>query len=394
MIDNIGDIILFSSTALAQTAEQGQNEGGFFSLITMLAAFFVMLIVLVFVHELGHFVVANWMKIRVEEFGIGYPPRALTLFQHKGVRYTLNWLPLGGFVRFSGEDNSVYGAGSLSEASPARKIPVMLAGPLMNLFLAVVIFAVMFAAIGVPDTIGQRITEVYPQTPAREAGFQPQDIILSLDNQSVEGRNAITEIGRQNSEKRISAMVLREGKEQELTVTPASWTTPDGQTIDAGFGFQYRPEVENIPVSIPGAVIAGVAHTGEITVQIVKGFGKLIAGLFQVADEPAQDGVVGPIGIARATGEIIDQKGFEGFFHWMAILSITLFFINLLPIPALDGGHILFALIEWARGGKKIPPEKEAIVNAISFLTLMGLILLVSVGDVISAIRGIPVLGG
>src|SRR5690349_12304089 len=127
-------------------------------MLVNIAAFIFMLVILVFVHELGHFVVALRMGIKVEEFGIGYPPRALTLFERNGVKYTLNWLPLGGFVRFGGEgDNALYGVGSLAQAPPWRKIPVMLAGPLMNLFLAMVILAGLFAAYGEP-TGNQRLS--------------------------------------------------------------------------------------------------------------------------------------------------------------------------------------------------------------------------------------------
>lgn len=375
-------------------AEQTQTGGGIVAFLTTIVAFLVMLVILVFVHEIGHFAVANWMKIRVEEFGIGYPPRACTLFEHNGVKYTLNWLPLGGFVRFKGEDDSVYGTGSLAEASPAQKIPVMIAGPLMNFVLAILIFVVMFAVRGVPEVVGQRITEVYPNTPAQRAGLAPQDIILRMNDHPVHQRNAITTIAHQYQGQPVRTLVLRGGKEEEIVMVPERWITPDGLEIAAGFGFQYGPEIENIPVSFPIAVLEGFRHTGELTIRIVKGFGKVIGGVLRVNDTPAKgENIVGPIGIARATGEIIERNGLEGFFHWMAILSLTLCFINLLPIPALDGGHILFSVIEWLRGGKKLPPEKEALVNAISFLTLIGLIILVSIGDVVNAIRGIPVLG-
>jgi regulator of sigma E protease len=363
--------------------------------LTTIVAFIGMLIILVFVHELGHFMVAVWMKIRVEEFGIGYPPRALTLFEHKGVKYTLNWLPLGGFVRFAGEDSSVYGAGSLAEAKPLHKIPVMLAGPLMNLVLAILIFATIFAVVGIEQQTGrgQYISKVFEDTPAEQAGFQTGDVLVSLDQQSVMERGSITEIGHQNEGETISAVIFRDGEKRSLTVTPGPWKTPDGSVLEGGFGFQYGPEKTYEPVGVVGAIGASFVHTGDVVFRTVTGFGKLIGGLIHVS-EPVDGGLVGPIGIARATGEVIEQGGLTGFFNWMAILSIMLFVINLLPIPALDGGHILFALIEVVRGGKRIPPEKEAVVNAISFLTLMGLIFIVSVSDVIAAFQRSSVLGG
>lgn len=384
----------FLWSALAQSAEQSGGSP-FLSTITTVVAFIVMLVILVFVHELGHFVVAVWMNIRVEEFGIGYPPRAATLFEHKGVKYTLNWLPLGGFVRFAGEDNVVYGTGSLSEARPWSKIPVMLAGPLMNLVLAMVIFAALFLFVGIatPTGKGQQINHVFENTPASAAGFQTGDILLTLNNESVVDNSVIERVGTGNLGKSVTALVERDGKTLTLTVVPGPWTSPEGTTFASGYGFQYNDDIAYVPASIPQALFASVLQTGDILLRMMQGFATLIGALFQINDVPA-GGVAGPIGIARATGEIIDQGGMIGFWRWTAILSINLFVLNLLPIPALDGSHILFSLIEWVRGGKKIPPEKEALVHAIGFITLMGLMLLVSVGDVINAIRDVSVLGG
>lgn len=376
----------------AQVAEQSSSQG--INWFVTLLVFIGMLVVLVFVHELGHFLVALLMKIKVDEFGIGYPPHAVTLFERNGVRYTLNWLPLGGFVRFAGEDNSVYGVGSLAEAHPWRKIPVMFAGPLMNLLLAMIIFAAVFAFAGIPRAIGQHISEVYEATPAAQAGFQTDDILVSLNEQPVENNQVINEIGKANTNQEVTATVLRDGETVELTVVPGPWTTPDGQSFESGFGFSYVPEIEVVHTrSIFGAIGASIVHTGQILVRMVEGLLSLVGSLFQVSDAP-QGGVAGPIGIARATGEIIDRGGLLAFWNWMALISINLFVLNLLPIPALDGSHILFSLIEWVRGGKKVPPEKEAMVHAFGFIALMGLIVLVSVSDVINAIQGVSVLGG
>lgn len=363
-------------------------------LIVTLIAFLVMLGILVFVHELGHFVVARWMGIGVEEFGIGYPPRAVTLFERNGVKYTLNWLPLGGFVRFSGEDNSLYGTGSLAAAPPWRKIPVMFAGPLMNLVLAVVIFAALFAVIGIPTPTGpQQISEVYPDTPAAAAGFQDGDVLISLNGQVIQETGDIGEIASANRGMPIPAVVERDGEQVRLTVTPGPWTTPTGETLDVGLGISYGPIIENVPVGPIQALSAGVTHTVDILVRMLQGLASLIGGLFGLSEPPA-GGVAGPIGIARATGEVIEQGGLPAFWNWMAILSLNLFILNLLPIPALDGSHIVFSLIEWFRGGKKVPPEKEALVHAIGFATLMGLMVLISVSDVLNAISGNSVFGG
>jgi regulator of sigma E protease len=160
-----------------------------------------------------------------------------------------------------------------------------------------------------------------------------------------------------------------------------------------GFGFGYMPDVEEVKTSNPFVALwAGVLHTWNVLGLMLNGLGQMIGGLVG-ANEPPPGGIAGPVGIARATGEVIDAGGFSGFWNWMAIISLNLFVLNLLPIPALDGSHIVFSLLEWVRGGKKIPPEKEAMVHAIGFATLMGLIVLVSVSDVWNAINGVPVIG-
>lgn len=374
--------------AQAQVAEQA---GGIHPILTVLA-FIGMLVILVFFHELGHFLTAIWLGIRVEEFGIGFPPRAMTLFEHRGVKYTLNWLPLGGFVRFGGEDNSLYGTGSLGEAPPWKKIPVMAAGPFMNLFLAMVIFAMLFAFNGIPIPDGQRINQVFVNSPAAAAGFQVDDVIVRLADQPVDDKDAIRDIARQHPGQTIQAIVLRNGQEQSLRVTPGPWQHPNGTEHAVGLGLEYSAEVKVERVNIFTALLASIGQTWQVLMMMVSGLGQLLGGLVGVAEPPA-GGLAGPVGIARATGEVIDQAGVSGFWNWMAVLSLNLFVLNLLPIPALDGSHIVFSLIEWMRGGKKVPPEKEALVHAIGFATLMGLILLISVSDVMNAINGVPVLG-
>ncbi|NJP05242.1 MAG: site-2 protease family protein [Chloroflexaceae bacterium] len=377
-------------SVLAQAAPLA-DIGGW---IVKILAFMLMLVILVFVHELGHFLAAIAMGIKVEEFGIGIPPRAVTLFTHNGVKYTLNWLPLGGFVRFSGDDDSVYGTGSLAEAKPWKKIPVMLAGPLMNLVLAIVIFAMMFAFWGVRAPTGnQRISDVFPNTPAAEAGFQPDDVILSFNGQPVPESAMVLDIAREHDGEAIPVVVVRDNQEMTLMVTPGRWVNDDGRVFESGLGFQYGNELEYVPMGLLEATAGGFVAAFDTTANLIIGIGAMIGGAIGV-HEPPPGGLAGPIGIARATGEIIDQGNLYLFLSWMAVFSVNLFILNLLPIPALDGSHILFSLIEWLRGGKKVPPEKEAMVHAIGFASLMALMLLISVSDIINAVRGVPVLGG
>ena len=367
----------------------------FFNGFLTIIAFLVMLGLLVLVHELGHFLTAVRLGIKVEEFGFGYPPRMLVLAERGGVKYTLNWLPIGGFVRFGGEGENIYGVGSLSAASPWKKIAVLLAGPLMNLFLAFLIFAAMFAVIGVPQTFdGAQLGRIYDNTPASAAGLQPDDIILELDGHAI-GRDTsvITQIAQENLGKPITAVVQRGNQRLNLRVTPGPWTTPEGERRAVGFGFTYGNNIQNVPASLPTALVTGFNHTWNVLGSFIAGLGQMLGGLLGVNPAPP-GGVTGIVGIARGTGEIIQRDGLLGFWQWTALISLNLFLINLLPIPALDGSHILFSLIEVARHGKKIPPEKEAMVHAIGFIMLMGLMLIITVSDVANWIGGAPVLGG
>lgn len=388
MIDMFSSTLPLFTAALAQAAEQ--TAGIHWSITVLL--FIGMLVVLVFFHELGHFAAAMWMGIRVEEFGIGFPPRLVTLFKHNGVEYTLNLVPLGGFVRFGGEDNTLYGTGSLAEATPWRKIFVMFAGPAMNLLLAILIFAVMFVVDGIPDPVGQRIGEVYADTPAAVAGFQEDDLLLTLNGESLEDINAIRRIANQNEGKSIDALILRGDEPMVLKVTPGLWTAPGSAQSSVGLGFSYSPEIETRAANLFEGVVASVAYSFEILVAMIDNLGRMIGGLFGISEAPP-GGVAGPVGIARATGEVVEAGGVVGFWRWMALISLNLFLLNLLPIPALDGSHIVFSLIEWLRGGKKVPPEKEALVHAIGFVSLISLIVVVSVSDVLNAINNVPVIG-
>jgi regulator of sigma E protease len=353
-----------------------------------------MLGLLVLVHELGHFLTAVWLGIKVEEFGLGYPPRALTLFERNGVKYTLNWLPIGGFVRFGGEGETLYGVGSLAVAAPWRKILVLVAGPLMNLILAWLIFSMLFAARGVPAD-GAAISTVQPNTPAAAAGFRAGDVILEMNGQPI-GRNyqQISRFARGNTGEPIPVVVQRGEQQIDLSVTPGPWTdAKTGTHYPVGFGFGYGPNPDIVDVGLIRALGIGFSYTWQVLGDFISGIGQMIGSLFGLAPAPP-GGIIGPVGMARGTGELIEQGGLILFLRWTALISLNLFLINLLPIPALDGSHILFSLIEVARRGKKIPPEKEAMVHAIGFMMLMGLMVIITVSDVANWIGGAPVFGG
>jgi regulator of sigma E protease len=384
--------------ACATTPERAEEQviQGVLNGAVTLVAFLFMLGLLVLVHELGHFWTARRLGIKVDEFGIGYPPRAATLFERGGVRYTLNWIPIGGFVRFGGEGgDSIYGVGSLAAAPPWKKIAVLAAGPLMNLLLAILIFVGLLLVNGAPQVVdGARIGEVYPNTPAAAAGFQTGDVLLVLAGQPIgQDTKAITAIARAHKGEAIPAIVERGGQRVTLMVTPGPWTTPDGEQREVGFGFAYNAHLALVPVGPLQAIALGVATTFDLLGRFIEGLGQLIGGLLGLNQAPP-GGVTGVVGIARGTGEVIQRDGLTGFWQWTALLSLNLFLFNLLPIPALDGSHIMFALIELARRGKKIPPEREAMVHAVGFMMLIGLMVVITFFDIRNWIGGASVLGG
>ncbi len=258
----------------------------------------------------------------------------------------------------------------------------------MNLLLAFLIFSGIFMARGVPAAFdGARIDVVYPATPAERAGLQSGDLLIALGGRALDtDLSVIRLIAAENRGRTIEAVVDRDGARVVLMITPGPWER-DGVTFENGFGFAYTPNIQIVPATPLTALGTGFTYTFDA------GLGQMLGSLLGISEAP-QGGVAGVVGIARGTGEVIQRDGWIGFWQWTALISLNLFLINLLPIPALDGSHIIFSLIEIARGGKKIPPEREAMVHAIGFMMLMGLMVVITVSDVANWIGGNPVLGG
>jgi regulator of sigma E protease len=362
--------------------------------IIAIVAFLILLGILVLAHELGHFATARAFGIAVDEFGIGFPPRALTIAERNGVRYTINWLPLGGFVRFGGTgDNSSYGIGSLREAPIYQRIAVLLAGPLMNIIVAIAIFSGLTMAHGI-DTVdtGLVVSQVYADTPAASAGLQPNDVVLRIaSGNEITVDTNMGAIAKANVGKPIPVEVLRAGQPLTLQITPGPWTI-NGQTNPAGFGFAYTHRSHTTPVNLGQAISYGTVHTFTIAGMMIESLQSWIKGLLGLAPKVDNAGMTGIVGMARGTGEIIDRDGWQGYLNWMALISINLGIFNLLPIPALDGSHILFALIEFVRR-RRIPVERESMVHMAGFALLMGLMVIVTISDIQGWINGTSIFG-
>lgn len=360
---------------------------------------------LIFVHELGHFLTALKLGIKVEEFGFGYPPRILTLFHWRGVPVTLNWLPLGGFVRMAGEEGNFEIEGSLATAPPWKKIPVMAAGAVMNILTAILIFALIRGIAGQPDAVGPvTISTVAPNSPAAQAQLKPNDVILALDGQKVDSIGRLQELVEQRLGQEVTLDVQRTDAAEGTTTFNATLTPrtraqlgpnegPVGVALDVPSDKVVEVRYSNRLNPIQ-ALIYGVQNTFLLFFQMLSGIGMLLGSFFGMADPSIRGGVAGPVGIARMTGEVARTGGLISYLNLTALISVNLALINLLPFPALDGSRIVFALIEWVRRGKRVPPEKEAMVHALGMIALLGLMLLITFSDIRNIWIGRDAFGG
>lgn len=352
--------------------------------------FIVVLAILVLVHELGHFLAARYFGIDVEEFGIGFPPRAWSIKKGNTV-WSLNWIPLGGFVKIKGEDDPTATApGNFANKPAYVRAIVICAGVFMNLVLSSLLFAGGFmiglpqATEGLSDSARVRdervqIIEIMPDSPAAESGFEAGDIILKIDGQAF---GKISDIQAYVHAAPASVTVdLKRGKETlQKELTPKLDESSGKKLMGVAL-------VESAIVSYPWyqAIVKGVSATGFYAKEIVLSLVDLIKGLF--VGQKAGVEFSGPIGIAVLTGQAA-KLGFTYLLQFAALLSVNLAVINILPIPALDGGRLLFIIIEKFRG-RTVRPVVEAVIHRIAFFLLLGLIVIVTVKDLARYREGI-----
>ena len=461
--------------------------------IIAVASFVPMLLLLVVVHELGHFWSAKAFGIKVLEFGVGYPPRAWGIYtgrsetlltpgtvclngalgairpgqvirvlsgenpegqlvaryvelreagriggalgslaglagfgrrarseepggqparrrlddvqtdeflRHEGrVRevlpdrivladmiYTVNWLPLGGFVRLSGENNPA-APGSLARRGLGQRAIVLAAGSAMNALFPIVAFAIMFM---IPHTemVGgsAEITSVAPNSPAEAAGLMAGDRVLQVGDRP---QGAPQELPREvhlAAGTEMTWVIERDGQQRVAQVTPRVDPPPGEGAVGITFSVVDQQEVRKIEPPWTAVRLGAISTWDMLTLM-----GREIRGWFGGGRGPE---LSGPIGIAQITGEVTRQGGIQGWMLVAILLSINLAMLNILPIPMLDGGRLLFVFIEWVRGGKRVPSEKEGLVHLIGFVALLALVIAISANDIMRLVRGISPLGG
>ena len=348
----------------------------------------------VLIHEFGHFVAARSMKVEVEEFGIGLPPRAFKLFHWKGTDFTFNWLPLGGFVRPKGE-NDPNVEGGLAAASPWVRLGVLFAGPVMNLLAGVLVNSILFAQMGVPDTSRVILYEVTPNSPAARAGLQADDFIVAVDGEPVDGDEEFRSMIREHIDQPMQITVLRGDETVELTATPLSSRSPEEgalgilpgppmvqadsfiQAIPYGTTYTYY-QIRQI-ISLPVMLIRDQLSPEEGRFIGLKGiydlFGQAVSRDVESREAtPPPTGGTPPIEPTNFTLQII------------ASLTLTLGIFNLLPFPALDGGRIIFVLPELILG-RRVPPQFENVVHAVGFALLLAFMLYINAMDFINPVQ-------
>ncbi|MBU6361316.1 MAG: M50 family metallopeptidase [Chloroflexi bacterium] len=367
------------------------------SLALGIPTFIILLGPLMIVHELGHFWAARKAGIKVEEFGLGIPPRAVTLFTRGETIYSLNWLPLGAFVRLYGEgvDDNMNDPRAFAAASARWRFITILAGPVMNFLAAIIIvfMAYLFFATQ-PSEIEYRITQVQANSPAQTIGLQASDIIqqvngvdvTKLTNESQGRGSAPTPLSQQVREsigKPINILVLRNGQPTELKGTMPSDpnnTAPLGIFLDNKITKSSR-----IAYSIPDAFGLAVRDLfGAVETMILAPI-NIISGRMSL-EQARPTGVVGITSIGVSLVRQMPMQGPFPFIWFAGILSLLIGLTNLLPFPALDGGRLTFIIIEWLRG-RRVDPAREQWIHAAGMAVLLVLFCIITVFDILNPIR-------
>ncbi len=358
--------------------------------------FIAVIVALIVVHEFGHFVVAKWSGMRVDEFGLGYPPRAMVIGKIGETEYTLNWLPFGGFVKIFGEDpsTSLRAGGNDPRAFYARprilQALVLVAGISMNLLFAYVLITGALV-MGTPRALSESevanardtelaVANVLPASPAALAGLVLGDSIISASDaarqwKAVDPKSFSAFIAASGGNA-ITLEVKRDGHSVSINATPATGVA----TTDLS-RYALGVEVATIgvvPLSLGSAIIEGARLTWSATQLTAVGLWHFFYGVFTLSADLSQ--VAGPVGIAGVVGGASAQ-GLGYLFSIMAIISINLALINLIPVPALDGGRLLFVIIE-SIIRRPIKPVVAHTVNAIGFVFLILLMLVVTAHDI------------
>ena len=333
----------------------------------------LLLSVLVMIHELGHYTAGRLLGFTIVEYAVGMGPK-LFGFKKKSIEYNVRALPLGGMCRFYGEDEGVADERCFNAQKAWKRFIVILSGPLMNFVLAFLLGLILILGWGVADESKVLVLGVYENTPAAAAGLQEGDQFLSVDGKAVENFESLTGAVTAADAQHMEVVILRDGQEQKLTLSDL-YNTETGANF---MGVTLAYGVKRVGPFY--AMKESVAVCWEYAGLVFKSLGMLFSGEAGLKD------MAGPVGIVQLLGEAT-RSGWYTVLSLCTLLSVNLGLFNLFPIPALDGGRLLFILIEWVRG-KPVPPEKEGVVHLVGFGLLMILVVVVTFNDILRLIRG------
>lgn len=345
-----------------------------------IVGFFLILTPVILIHEFGHFAAARLSKIRVEEFGFGFPPRAAVLGERNGTLFTLNWLPLGGFVRPAGEDDPTI-PGGLSAASKRARFFVLVAGAGANFLAALVAWWFAFS-IGAPAVA---ISAVNPGSPAFAAGIVAGDIILEVDGEKADNTGVISAPMYAKGGQPVELLIKRGDEILTINVIPRVEGEFD-PAVEGPIGVGLTAAADE---RIRRGVVESAVDAGSIFMEQITLFFRVPGMLISGELTPSEARPVSVVGISQLAGQVtetsVNNSTFFPLLHFFAFINLALGLTNLLPIPALDGGRIVFVLLEAVRG-RRIEPEREGMVHVIGMLLLLSLMVFMIVQDIINPI--------
>lgn len=328
----------------------------------------LVLSVLVTGHEFGHYIAGRLLKFDILEFAVGMGPRVCG-FKKKGIEYNLRAFPIGGMCRFAGEDEAPDSEGSFRAKAPWKRAIVVFSGPFMNFVLAFLISVILYMGWGTYDVNRVIVQSVEETGPAYAAGIQPGDEFVSIGGTKIDSFDSLRSALTASSPDSVTVTVLRDGR--EMTFSLSDLYDEEAQTVMLGVTITY-------PL-VPDGFFKAVGHSFSLCKEmgsvVFKSLGMLFTGEAGIND------MTGVVGITRIVGEAVSY-GADSVLSLCVMLSMNLGLMNLLPIPALDGGRLLFIIVEWIRR-KPVPPEKEGVVHLIGLVLLFALIIYLVIHDII-----------
>jgi regulator of sigma E protease len=362
--------------------------------IEYLIPFLFVLSLVVFFHELGHFLIARWCGVRILVFSIGFGPEIVGFNDRYGTRWKISAIPLGGFVKFFGDDNAasmpdherLAGMDARERSQSfmfqpvAKRAAIVVAGPLANFLLAVVIFAGVFMLYG-KQTMSARVDSVQPGSAAADAGFKPGDLVVAINGHAVDSFADMQRVVGAGAGEPLAVAVDRDGAQLVLTATPTLKEVKDNfgnvQRVGIlGISRSMAPEDLKLhPVAPPQAVWLAVQETWSVIDRTLSYIGGVIAG------REAANQLGGPIRIAQMSGQVA-SFGFVPLIQLAAVLSVSIGLLNLFPIPLLDGGHLLFYLIESIRG-RPLSERAQEVGFRIGLAIVLMLMIFATFNDIV-----------